>query len=180
MKPALIAIVVLLCGGIVHAQAPAQPTSPARQTQPVPPTPPAQATPAPRPAQPAPRPSVNVRVDIVIIDEGGLEPRREAVTMTTAAEQEGFIRTDGVGRNVLNVDARPAVAGLPAGTILLHVTLDYWPSFTGDSGEARPTTRTRVSSTLLMNDGRMAVVSDNTDTATDRRVRVEVTATILK
>lgn len=187
MKAALIASVVLLCCGAADAQTPAQPAAPQRPAQPAPPQRPAQ------PAQPAaaapanpfvvpapPPPAVNVRVDIVIIDEGGPEARREAVTMTAGVEREGSIRTDGVGRNILNADATPSIVGVPAGRIVLRVTLDYWPSFVGENGESRGTTRTRLSSTLLLDDGRMAVVSDNTDTASNRRVRVEVTATILK
>ena len=34
--------------------------------------------------------------------------------------------------------------------------------------------------TLVLDDGKMMVASDTTDPASDRRVRVEVTATILK
>jgi hypothetical protein len=81
---------------------------------------------------------------------------------------------------VFNADVLPTVSGLPAGKLRVRVILDYWPAFLVEGRGTRRASRTQVSSTTVFDDGKMMVVSDTTDPASNRRVRVEVTATILK
>ena len=177
MRVALTVLCAMWLATSAAAQAP-QPPAGGRQG--------GQAVPA-RPAQP---PSevpvvmpVNVRVDIAIIDEGGPEPRRETVSMTTSDSEGASTRSNNatnVGDSVLNVDVVPRVSGLPAGKVRVRLTLDYWPTFGEDPRDQTRGSRTRVSSNTLLDDGKAMIVSDTSDPASNRRVRVEVTATILK
>ena len=59
----------------------------------------------------------------------------------------------------------------------VRVGLDYLPDFTGAKQRGA---RTRLQFTVIVDDGKMIVASETSDPATDRRVRVEVTATMLK
>jgi hypothetical protein len=163
------------------------------QEKPAPPAPPAKpavaAVPAPPPPPPPPAPPgepVNVRIDINVIDEGGPQAIRERVTLTTVDRQEASLRSDAEAAPVpgtmpkaiiLNVDATPFISGVPRGKIRLRVGLDYLPQFTG---QAQRGTRTRLQFTVIVDDGKTIVASETSDPATDRRVRVEVTATMLK
>jgi len=168
------------------------------QVQPAPAAPPAKPAPAaplakpaqaavPTPPAPPPPPGapVNVRIDIAVIDEGGPQTERERVTLTTVDRQEASVRSDAevtvpgsMPRVViLNVDATPFVSGLPAGKVRVRVGLDYLPDFTGAKQRGA---RTRLQFTVIVDDGKMIVASETSDPATDRRVRVEVTATMLK
>jgi hypothetical protein len=170
---------VFLLGGVAVAQTPVQPAQPAAQ--------------APRPQSPPAPPAmpVNVRIDVVIIDEGGPENRREAVTMTASDREGASVRSDNnpntlrpgsplSGDILFNADAMPIVSGLPAGKVRVRLVLEYWPVFVIEGRDAVRGTRTRASSNLILDDGKPMVVSDTTDPASNRRVRVEVTATILK
>lgn len=162
----------------------------AQGRQAAPPPPPAAPAPA-RPQQPAPPPlpppagNVNVRIDIVVIDEGGPQTLRETVSLTTTDRQEASSRSEaqlgnGLNPTILNVDATPQVSGLPAGKVRLRVSLDYLPRLIADDQARGTRTRTRLQFGLVLEDGKTLVASDVTDPATDRRVKVEVTATLLK
>ena len=138
------------------------------------------------PAPPAPPGApVNVRIDIAVIDEGGPQTLRERATLTTVDRQEASLRSDAAVNDpgvmprviVFNVDATPFISGLPAGKIRVRVGLDYLPHF---ADTRRPGSRTRLQFALILDDGKTVVASDLTDPASDRRVRVEVTATMLK
>lgn len=159
---------------LADQQAPPPPPPAPRRSQDVVPAPP----PPPPPAAPAA--PVNVRINIAIVDEGGPQTLRENVTLTTVDRQEASVRSDadvqGVGAVILNVDATPQVSGLPAGKIRVRIGLDYLPR----SEPSQRGARTRLQLAVIVDDGKTIVASDTSDPATDRRVRVEVTATLLK
>jgi hypothetical protein len=169
MKTSVLAL--MLCVGLLNA------SSVSAQEKPAAPVPP----PVPAP----PGDPVNVRIDINVIDEGGPQPRRERVTLTTVDRQEASVRSDAAVNEpgamprviVLNADATPFVAGSPRGKIRLRVGLDYLPKVE-DPKQAGA--RTRLQFTVIVDDGKTMVASETSDPATDRRVRVEVTATMLK
>jgi hypothetical protein len=187
MKAALIALLGLtLAGGTLHAQAPAavQPQG-GRQTAPEP----ARQGGALESAQPAPlgpaAMAVNVRVDVAIIDTRDGEAKREQVTVTSADREAAYSRAGGngalTGLYVLNVDAVPFVSGMPTGKVRVRLSLDYVPvKPPGVNVNTGGVARTQLQFSLVLDDGEMMVASDTTDPASDRRVRVEVTATILK
>jgi hypothetical protein len=175
----LIAAVVMVVAVLADANAQG------RQAAPPTPPPTAAAPAAQREQEPAPPPAaVNVRIDVTVIDEGGPQILRENVSLTTTDRQEASLRSDaevGNGRNptILNVDARPEVSGLPMGKLRVRFNLDYLPRPMAEADQPRGA-RTRLQLTVIVDDGKTIVASNTSDPATDRRVRVEVTATILK
>jgi|RhiMetdeSRZDD1v2_1073273.scaffolds.fasta_scaffold02152_17 hypothetical protein len=177
MKTVIVALVIAVS---VLTQANAQ----GRQAGPPPP-----ATPTPPPQQPATPPppppaAVNVRIDVTLIDEGGPQTLRESVSLTTTDRQEAVSRSEAevngnVMPTILNVDATPQVSGLPTGKIRLRMSLDYLPKWI-ENQPLGSRTRTRSSFAVVLDDAKSMVVANISDPATDRRVRVEVIATILK
>ena len=157
-----------------------------RQGAPAPPPPP------PAPAAPETRPGpppaiVNVRIDVTVIDEGGPQTLRETVSLTTTDRQATSSRSEadlggGLNPTILNVDATPEVSGLPAGKIRVRVGLDYLPTpVTPIGDQPRGTrTRTRLQFTVVLDYGKTNVAYNTSDPPTDRPVRVEVTATLLR
>jgi|KBSMisStandDraft_5_1062788.scaffolds.fasta_scaffold00835_6 hypothetical protein len=178
---ALFAVVALVASHAL-AQTPgtpapaARPAAPPAVTSAPPPPPPAPAPPAPRKeGQP-----INIRVETTISESGGnAPPVKKAVT---AVAGDGFdasvreIATPPVGPS-LNVDASPTI--LSNGKIRVRVTLQY---AAGQSQPAEQRVRTDIRQTLVLNleNGKPLVISEASDPLSDRRVTVEVTATILK
>jgi hypothetical protein len=206
----VVALVAALAAAPLAAQqvppAPAVAT-PVGQPQQIPP-PPKPAPPAPTPvpgqrpgttppAPAAPRPesvpTQNVRVEIAISDSisQGAAPGRKTVTMLVADGRSGRVRsmnnvrTPEAGSQVItiNVDARPLVRA--DGRIQLDLTLEYVPDvplIISGTPSSRPTVPATVneSLTVLLADGKPTVISQSADPSTDRKVTVEVTATVVK
>lgn len=185
MKTIASLVLVLLVAGAVPAVGQPRPAPP---TPPPAPPPPAEApTPPPEsPAPPAPRAQppgqpVNIRFDFTIVDEGGPQESRKAVSLTVADRQSGQVRAEvhvpGHGGVPLGVDALPMMER--DGKIRARVTLDYRPSPSNDP-RAPSTTSMRLSFGVLLQSGVKIVAAQAADPVTDRRVSVEVTATVLK
>ena len=81
----------------------------------------------------------------------------------------------------LDVDARPFVS--LDGQIQLELTLNYAPpgaqAAERDNARARPTTINQ-SQTLVLQSGKPLIISQAADPVSDRKVIVEVKATVLK
>jgi hypothetical protein len=78
----------------------------------------------------------------------------------------------------LNVDARPIVP--TEGQIQLELTMVYSPvKGSGDSKDRRPT-GINQSQTVVLTSGKPLVISQAADPVSDRKVIVEVKATVLK
>lgn len=149
------------------------------------PTPPQAAQ---RPAEPAGQP-VNVRVELTITDQvGAVEPSRKVVTLIVADRQRGFVRSRGdlrVGDNrwrtlSINVDAHPVL--IRDSLIRLDLGLEFQPQpVTGGQNVAEPGSwnmNERVG--VVLESGKPLVVSQAFDPTSDRRISVELKATILK
>ena len=181
MKTLVLALMIasVAAGAQAQGRQGAPPAPPATPTPPAAPAPPA----APRePAGPPPA-AVNVVIEITVIDEGGPQLLRKTISLTTTDRQEASARSEadlggGLNPTLLNIDATP-LSGLPSGKIRLRVSLDYIPPLVADQPRGSRT-RTRLQFALIVNDGKTVVASNTSDPATDRRVRVEVTATIPK
>jgi hypothetical protein len=80
----------------------------------------------------------------------------------------------------LNVDVRPEL--LDGGRIKLNLTLDYRTATAPTSTTGEPATTAVIKKTLVavLSDGKPLVISQSADAATDRKVTVEVKATIQK
>lgn len=138
----------------------------------------------PAPEQPpAPRPEppgqpINVRVEIAITDQHGTgEPLRKAVTIVAAERARASIRNDAGNRGLLNADVMPSIQ--PGGAIRLVVGLEYSPSV-GAGTESRTLSRINEQVTVMLDHGKPLVISQAADPASDRKVTVQVTATIVK
>jgi hypothetical protein len=165
--------------------APATPAAPAVSAVPPPPPPPAPPGPPRREGQP-----INVKVELNITEDGGTgAPIKKSVTAVVADGYNGFVRQQGIAqesqraaiRSVpLNLDAFPVI--LPNGKIRLTCSIQYTSSGTAGSAPVEGRTGTDIKQNLVLNleSGKPLVISQGTDPIGERRVTVEVTATILK
>jgi hypothetical protein len=180
MRTLLHAAALLILAARAGAQAPA----PAPAPEPAP-----QAAPAP---EPAPRPASslsNVRVDLTINDQAGTRPPvKKTITLTLADGERGSVRSrpqvlvviDGAKSYTplsLNVDALPMLAG---SRIKLRLTLEYSSAGQLMGADGTPKTDVNFSGQVVLESGRPMVVAEAADPVSDRRVTVEVKATVLK
>lgn len=175
------------------AQAPQAPQPPQAPQAPRAPRAPRATTgeaPVPPPAPAAPRNRgllVNLRLEFTVTDQiGSAPPVKKTITMNVADGETGRIRTNAeVFRkntpptNVpLSVDAFPEIDG---GKIRLRASLEY--QLLKDAPEPDlPAGKTSItqSVTAILNDGVSAVLSQSADPLTDRKVTLEVKATIIR
>ena len=137
----------------------------------------------------------NIRLEVTITDQRATgQPTTKTVSLTLANGANGRIRTNAdvpvqmklpggaanfVTRSVmLNVDARPVA--MRDSKIRTEMTLEYRPTGNELSTDEQSLTTISESFTVVLDDGKPLVVSQSADPNTDRRVRVEVKATILK
>lgn len=171
------------------AAAPRAPQAPRPAPAPQPPSPPPALLPPDAPPPP-PRSLVNVQIELTITDEMAADaPQKKTVSLIVSDGNNGRIRASanarpsdrtGVVPAALNVDALPRIQ--PNGLIQLYVTMFYQPLRTVQAGDPAQTSPTELNQSLsvLLRDGQPLVVSRAADPVTDRRISVEVKATILK
>jgi hypothetical protein len=199
-----VAIPVTPSAGVAELdQAPPVPPAP---PSPAPAPAPAQAPTAPRAPQPprAPRAStgeapappearhvrgqlVNLRLEFTVTDQiGTAPPVKKTITMNVADGESGRIRTNAeVHRKntaptvvPLSVDASPEIDGTK---IRLRASLEY--QLLKDAPEPElPAGKTSITQmvTAVLNDGVPTILSQSADPLTDRKVTLEVKATIIK
>jgi hypothetical protein len=136
---------------------------------------------APRPEVPPGQP-VNIKVDLTITDQiGSGDPLRKIVTMVVADRGTGSIRSLGTvrsqGRVQINVDARPQI--LQSGGIRISLGLEYNPRTLGNDAPAEWSSLNEQIQAVL-EPGKPLVISQAADPASDRKIMVEVRASILK
>jgi hypothetical protein len=153
----------------------------AQEAQSPAPKPPAEAAPPTARPEPTGQP-VNIKLDITITDQTGPgEPLRKVVTLIVADRGIGSIRSTGSvrtqGRVQINVDARPTI--VQSGAIRLTMGLEYNPRTLGNDA---PTEWSSLNEQLgvVLEPGKPLVVSQAADPASDRKITVELRATILK
>lgn len=112
---------------------------------------------------------VNIQIDLTLTEEGEGAATPKAVTMLVADGELGRIRT-GTGVVALNVDARPSI--VQDGLIRVMFSLQY--------GTGPATGQISQSLNTLLTSGKPLVVSHSADPRSNRRVRAELTATILR
>ena len=133
-----------------------------------------------------PEPSANIRVELAISDQRGTSvPISKIVTMTMMDSGSGRIRTGGDVRTplgfrpvTLNVDAQPRIH--KDGKIRVDMTIEYRPTAAESDTEQSSTPTINESISVLLEDGKPLLISQSADPATDRKVKIEVKATILK
>jgi hypothetical protein len=142
--------------------------------------------------RPGPGQPVNVRIEFTINDQlGTAAPAQKTISLILADRQEGMIRSEGImpgyGSVQLNVDAEVSILtqGPQPGfenKIFARLGLSYDlidPKASSSERQSR-TTQIRESLTVLLESGKPMVLSQSADPITDRKVTVEVKATIVK
>ena len=131
----------------------------------------------------------NVQIELNLSDQLGAQPaEKKTVSMIASSGNWGKIRSAAQVMAVgeppyvveLNVDARPLVS--MDGLIQLELTLNYAPVKGGDPKEGlrqRPS-GINQSQTVILQSGKPLIVSQAADPVSDRKVVIEVKATILK
>src|SRR5690242_9117903 len=146
--------------------------------------------------EPPPMP-VNVKIDVSITDQTGAnQPAKKVVTMMATDRGNNSIRSsasilvrdprvpNGPGnyRNVtINVDASPRLFPKEPNKVLVVFGLEYLPKSAGGAEETEPgmaSLNERLS--LILESGKPTLVSQAADPTSDRKITVEVTATILR
>src|SRR5262249_18244199 len=150
------------------------------------------------PAKPAPEPPglpINVKIDVSITDQTGTAaPAKKVVTMLTTDRQSNSIRSTasvpvktsgGPSFNYRNVTsngvAGPTIVTKQSTKVLVAFGLEYLPRSAGGAEglePGRPQLNERLS--LVLESGKPMIVSLAADPMSDRKITVEVTATILK
>ena len=173
----LIAILITVPGAAAQKPAPVAP-APATPASSAPPSP----VIVPDPAEAGQL--VNVKIDLAVIEDGGAEPAsRKEVSITLADRRAGTVRSgarrpsDNPSNRFepeawLNVDARPWMERRD-GRVRVLITMQYIspPHFSRDG---------ILKFEPLLESGKALVVSQASSAISDRRMRVELTATILK
>jgi hypothetical protein len=132
----------------------------------------------------------NVQVELNLTDQMGTQPaEKKTVSMIVSSGNWGKVRSAANVMQIgdppyvvmLNVDARPFVS--MEGQIQLEMTLVYEP--VKSDGETKSGLRQRPSGinqsqTVILQSGKPLIVSQAADPVSDRKVVVEVKATVLK
>jgi hypothetical protein len=150
------------------------------------------------PAKPAPEPplpTANIRIEVSITDQTGTgAPAKKVVSMIAGDRQTTNIRSSAsvpvknIGgafnyRNVtINVDARPTIMTKESNRVVVNLGLEYLPRSAGgqEEMEAGMASFSERLNGLILESGKPMVISQAADPTSDRKVTVEVTATILK
>ena len=113
----------------------------------------------------------NIKLDLTITDAASTTPQlKKVLSLHIADGRQGQVRSQNE-QGLINVDARPTVR--PDGkTILLQLTVEYRP-------DARGSLFSESLSAMVI-DGKPLVLSQTVDPSGDRKVSVEVLATIQK
>lgn len=206
-RSAFIVLLLVSVAAVAQAQeAPAAPTpakaaTPAQAPKPATPARAKVATTPAAAAAPEPALPVNIKIEVTITDQTGTNPgSKKSVSMIVGDRQRNSIRssasvavpmrnapnTVGVNsfnyRNVtINVDARPAIVLKEPNKVAMEFGLEYLPKTAGGAEELEPgmsTLNERLG--LVLESGKTLLVSQAADPTSDRKITVEVTATILK
>jgi hypothetical protein len=197
----MLSVVALSAATLVAQTKPAQ-TTPAK--------PAAEAKPEPAAAKAAPEPPplpLNIRIEVSITDQSGTNPpAKKVVTMIASDRMSTNVRSSAsvpVKQTVftgppnaatvptpsysyrtvqINVDARPAIVQKDPNKISMNFGLEYLPTTrlsAQEEGEPGLTSwNERLS--VILESGKPMVVSQAADPTSDRKITVEVTATILR
>jgi hypothetical protein len=135
-----------------------------------------------QPAEERQAPTTNVRIELTVTDAvGGSPPVKKTVSMVVADGRPGRIRAQGAQhpsdptQPQLSVDATPTLVGA---RVRLQISIEYLPPLQG--AEARHFARVTEFATVLLDSAKPMMITESADPSADRKVTVEVTATILK
>jgi hypothetical protein len=160
----------------------------------------------PEPAKAPPEPPalpVNIKIEVSITDQSGTNPpARKVVTMIASDRQPTNVRStasvpiktaafSGPGvpatsytyKTVqINVDARPAIVQKEPNKVSVNFGLEYLPTsrVSDQEGTEAGLTSWNERLSVILESGKPMVISQAADPTSDRKISVEITATILK
>ena len=128
---------------------------------------------------------VTVRIELTISDQVGTgAPVKKVITLLAADGERASVRSinraPGQNGAVFNVDARPA---LSQDKIRVDLSVNYdAPEVALPATDKQPawSTSLQESMGIVLDNGKPMIVSQSADPRTDRKVTVEVKATVLK
>jgi len=131
-----------------------------------------------KPAQPADQPSArpiprNIRLDLSVTDQRSDAAAPKVVTLTLGDGDSGKIRS-ARGNVQLNVDA--SVQTRREGHLWVALTLEY----RAPESDGRDMLSLSESFAVYVEDGKPLVVSQSADPTSDRKIKVEIKAAVLK
>lgn len=180
-------VIIVALTGFLAAPALAGQNAPAEQK-------PAASGARPAPPEP-PLPTANIRIEVSITDQTGSgTPAKKVVSMIAGDRQTTNIRSSAsvpvknIGgafnyRNVtINVDARPTIMPKETNRVIVNLGLEYLPRSAGgqEEMEAGMASFSERLNGVILESGKPMVISQAADPTSDRKVTVEVTATILR
>ncbi len=195
-------VVMLMCAVALSGVTLGAQAKPAATPRPKPAAAEEKQTPAPAKAAPAEQAlPLNIKIEVTITDQIGSNPgAKKVVSMIVGDRQSTSIRSNAnvlvkgpvfMGQNgppslsnrtvTINVDARPAIVLKEPNKILVSFGLEYFPKATSGQDEAElgmASLNERLG--LILESGKTVTVSQAADPTSDRKITVEVTATILK
>jgi hypothetical protein len=141
------------------------------------------------PREPAGSNNTNVKFELTITDqrtEG--PPVIKTVSATVVDRSSARIRTSGAVRTpmgmrdvVLNVDATPTLVNVNGVMKMrLSMSIEYRPVALESDTEKSSTPTISETITVVLEDGKPLLISQSADPATDRKVKVEVKASIMR
>jgi hypothetical protein len=124
----------------------------------------------------------NVRLEIKISDtlNSGSPETAKVVSMLILDGRSGQVRSTS-DSGVINVDARPTIR--PDGRIYLQLGFEYRPELTTQQAQQTGTSRIAMYNetlNLVVVDGKSILASQSADPRSDRKVVIEITATVIK
>jgi hypothetical protein len=125
----------------------------------------------------------NVSIELTITEHRSDGPVQKTVTMLVSDRQNGSIRRQGVGgpapAGTLNLDARPTVSA--DNSVLVYLSFVFLPGQQGRVGRDEPDSITELheSLTVLVTSGKPLLISEISDPAGNRRLVVQLKATVL-
>jgi len=188
-------IAVLMCVAAVATPAFAQEAKPSA-------TPKTETKAAAKPAPEPPALPVNIKIEVSITDQTGTNPAaKKLVTMIAGDRQVANVRSSAnvpvksavfgapntpsvsyTYRTVtINVDARPVIVAKDSRRISVAFGLEYLPKTSNAQEESEPgMTSWKENLSLILDSGKPMIISQAADPTSDRKITVEITATILK
>jgi hypothetical protein len=127
----------------------------------------------------------NIKLELTINDTYGARPTTKTVSMIVMDGAEGLIRTSNrlfPSNQTVNLNVDAQVSRLRSGEIRVRLTFEYTPPQTSAQEDPQMPLPAQLneSLTVLLQDGQKLVVSQSADPASDRKVTVELSATVLK
>jgi hypothetical protein len=157
---------------------PPPPRSPQGQPGPVPP--PVAAPQVPQPPRKMRGRDLNVQIELNISDQAAnAAPDKRVVSMLIADGAFGRIRSgDNPNLAILNVDARPEI--LENDRVVVEMTIEYRPLAPDGATPGKRPAPLNEQLTVILQNGKPLLVSQAADPMADRKMTVEVRASILK